>query len=106
MFDHINPLEEAQNITDQIVAKYHPRKVVLFGSVATDKKNPNDIDLLVIKDTSEKRIKRVQDLYKLINWSFPLDIVVRTPEEVAAGVVAKNEFYTEALKGKTLYEAN
>jgi predicted nucleotidyltransferase len=98
--------EEAQKISEQIVKTYQPERVILFGSLSNGSANPADIDLLVIKETNENKIKRAQQLYRKINWSQPLDLVVRTPAEVAEGLEKGLPFYQNALKGEILYEAD
>ena len=97
---------EAQRIAEQIALKYNPERVVLFGSLVNGSERSNDIDLLVIKETEEGRIERAQNLYKALDWSYPLDIIVRTPKEVERGLSQKNPFYLNALKGKVLYESS
>jgi len=96
---------EAQKISDQIVKAYRPERVILFGSLGRGGRFPADIDLLVIKETNESRVRRAQQLYRKINWSFPLDLIVRTPAEVAEGLSQGLPFYENALKGEVLYEA-
>ncbi|MBU4502417.1 nucleotidyltransferase domain-containing protein [Candidatus Parcubacteria bacterium] len=103
---HSDLKREAQRITSRIALKYRPERVVLFGSLANGSEHPNDIDLLVIKETQERKIKRAQNLYRSLDWSCPLDIVVRTPQEVNEGLAQKNPFYVNALKGEVLYDAN
>ena len=98
--------EEAQKISDQIVKTYQPERVVLFGSLSNGSVDPADIDLLVIKETNENKIKRAQRLYRKINWSYPLDLIVRTPAEIKKGLDEGLPFYKNALKGEVLYEAN
>ena len=103
----INKLRaEAQKISEQIVKAYRPERVVLFGSLSNRTANPSDIDLLVIKETNENKIKRAQQLYRKIDWSFPLDLIVRTPAEVKDGLNKGLPFYQNALKGEVLYEAD
>ena len=51
--------ESLKQIVDTIVDQYQPEKIMLFGSYAYG--NPDsdsDIDLLIIKDTSERFIDR------------------------------------------------
>jgi predicted nucleotidyltransferase len=98
--------EEARKISDQIVKAYQPERVILFGSLSNGGANPADIDLLVIKETGENKIRRAQQLYRKINWSFPLDLIARTPAEVNEGLDKGLPFYQNALKGEVLYEAN
>jgi len=97
--------EEAKRIAEQIALRSKPKRVILFGSLTNGSEDPGDIDLLVIKETKEKKVRRAQNLYKILDWSFPLDIVVRTPDEVNKGLAQKNPFYLNALKGEVLYES-
>lgn len=98
--------EEAKKISDQIVKAYEPEQVILFGSLSNGSTHPVDIDLLVIKETDENKVRRAQQLYRKIDWSFPLDLVVRTPTEVEEGLDKGLPFYKNALEGEVLYEAD
>lgn len=47
---------ELDNIKNQIVNKFNPKEIVLFGSLAKGTFRSNsDIDLCIIKDTDNKR---------------------------------------------------
>ena len=47
---------EVDYIKNQIVEKYSPEKIILFGSVAKGIfRDSSDIDLCIIKDTNNKR---------------------------------------------------
>lgn len=97
--------KEAKNITKQIVAKYHPEKVVLFGSVARGVKNPHDIDLLIIKKTKQSKLHRSSTVRKQIGFEYPLDILVRTPQEIGLALKEKHFFFEEVFaEGKVLYD--
>mgnify|MGYP001569682328 CR=1 FL=1 len=97
---------EAKNICDQIVRIYQPEKVILFGSLGRGHLTPTDIDLLVIKNTKENKIKRAQNLYRQLIWSLPLDIIVRTPAEIESGINSGSPFFKNALAGKVIYETS
>lgn len=97
--------KEAEEVSAQIARFYKPERIILFGSLGANSLNPSDIDLLVIKKTREKKIKRAQEIYRNINWSLPLDLIVRTPSEVERGLKKGIPFYENALKGEVLYEA-
>jgi len=98
---------EVKNITDQIVKKYKPEKIILFGSGSSGRyRRESDIDLLIIKDTKKKYLDRLQEVAKIANSKFPTDIFVLTPEELTRAI-AQNRFMIidEILpKGKVLYE--
>lgn len=72
---------ELEHIKEQIVESYEPKEIILFGSVAKGVfKTNSDIDLCVIKDTSDKR-KLLTEMYVGINSSVPFDLVLYTVEE-------------------------
>ena len=67
----MTPLEAEnliQSLLQKLLAQYQPQKVILYGSYAYGNPHPNsDIDLLIIKDTSERFIDRwtaVQQIYQ------------------------------------------
>jgi predicted nucleotidyltransferase len=73
--------EEIENIKKQIINKFQPDKIILFGSQASGTaKLGSDIDLCIIINTSDKRVL-LTELYSEIDSRKPFDIVVYTPEE-------------------------
>ena len=60
--------KEIKDITDQIVAKYDPEKIILFGSAARGNFTPDsDLDLLIIKkNTPLYGIDRMRELRRMI----------------------------------------
>lgn len=68
-------------ITEEIINKFRPTKIVLFGSVAKGIYSENsDIDLCIIKDTDDKRLL-TSSIYTEIDCDIPFDIIVYTLEE-------------------------
>jgi predicted nucleotidyltransferase len=88
--------------------KYRPHKVILFGSAARGEADAqSDLDLIVIKDTKESFIERLEVMAKLCPPDVHADILVYTPEEIRAMVGEENPFIIQALReGQLLYEAN
>ena len=81
---------------------------MLFGSYAYG--NPtehSDVDLLVIMARTRDRGERMSvRIRHAIPQNFPLDLVVRTPADVARRLRWGDPFICELLnKGKVLYEA-
>jgi uncharacterized protein len=103
-------LEYIQILTDVIVQKLEPEKVILFGSFAYG--NPtssSDIDILVIvKNSPINRIERTGKLYvEMRNYykDYSIDFLVYTEAEVEKWANASLAFITSVIKkGKTLYE--
>lgn len=94
------------SIVRQIVNRFAPDKVILFGSNAREENGPDsDIDLLVILPiTGSKFDKCLEIRAALRKASAPLDIVVSTPEEFEwrKDVVGTIE-WPASREGKLLY---
>lgn len=98
------------DILEKLVAEYAPQQVVLFGSYAYG--NPrldSDIDLLIIKETSERFIDRWVTVRRILSdpkRSIPLETLILTPEEVSRRLAIGDQFIAEILeKGEVLYAA-
>ncbi len=84
-------------------------KVILFGSYAYGIPDKNsDLDLLVVLNTTQKGIKRYAMISKLLEpRRIPVDILVKTPQELGEQLADFNPFLSEILeKGKVLYESS
>jgi predicted nucleotidyltransferase len=99
--------ELIDRITHTIVERFHPRRVILFGSRARGSVGPDsDVDIFVEMDTNvppPERAAQVSSVFGLRPWS--LDLVVYTPEEVARlrGINGTLLSVVEA-EGQILYE--
>jgi predicted nucleotidyltransferase len=92
-----------------VARQFHPRKIVLFGSYAYGKPSEDsDVDLLVIMPRRRERGERMSvRIRHSIPRAFSLDLLVRTPAEVARDLRWGDPFMCELLeKGQVLYEAN
>jgi predicted nucleotidyltransferase len=98
--------KEINSIKNQIVAKYQPQKVILFGSASTDAMNAgSDLDWLVIKETNDHPIVRSQKLYANINKNIPCDFIVYTPKEFEDRKDINDPFIMNIINyGKAVYE--
>lgn len=105
--ENITP-ELINYIVEKIVRKIHPEKIILFGSYAKDNFNQDsDLDLFIIKDSKEPS-RAVRKKLEFLLWGrkFPIDLIVRKPEEIEWNLRAKNPFYLYHIfrDGKILYE--
>lgn len=94
-------------IIDRIVVRFHPRRVVLFGSHARGTATAqSDIDLLVVLDqVADKRQAAVEIRRALSDLPMSKDIIVTTPEEIARRGDLTGSILRPALReGKILYE--
>ena len=99
-----------QTIVEKLLVEYKPRQVILFGSYAYGVPGPDgDVDLLIIKDTSERFIERRMFVRRVLSdpkRTLPLEILVLTPDEVAGRLRAGDQFLREIMeKGEALYAA-
>ena len=74
--------EEIQKMVELIVERFHPEKVILFGSHARGEAGPDsDVDLLVVMPVrGSRREKAVQIGVALQDIRVAKDIIVTTPE--------------------------
>ncbi|WP_375418891.1 nucleotidyltransferase domain-containing protein [uncultured Hymenobacter sp.] len=101
---------QIQAVVARIVEGYQPDRIILFGSYAYGTPTEDsDLDLLVIKQNAEpRRIERLLTVRHLL-WGGempPMDILIRTPQELAQAVADIYTVEAEAVeKGRTLYAA-
>ena len=102
------PTQTLEEMVARLVERFHPQRVILFGSRARGEAHEgSDYDLLIIAPSSEPRWRRSVPVYRLLaGLGVPKDIVWWTPEEVAAWYGVKSHFIHTVLKeGKVLYES-
>jgi uncharacterized protein len=93
-------------IVRRIVTALHPERVILFGSYAYGAPSDNsDVDLVVILETDARPADRYLAVSRLIRpRPFPLDIVVKTPDEITQALVKGDNFIREiVIQGRVLY---
>ena len=98
--------KELERVVRQIVERYRPTKVILFGSHAYgEPTEDSDVDLLVVMDTNENRLRAAANISAGIDHPFPLDIVVFKPGQLEASIKRGGVFATEVAKrGIVLHE--
>ncbi|MCY3723402.1 MAG: HEPN domain-containing protein [Candidatus Poribacteria bacterium] len=98
--------EAIQATCDDIVREFTPLQVILFGSYAYGTPTEgSDVDILVVMDIpkSEFRSKAVE-IQQRIPDRFSLDLLVRSPKEIASRVSYNDWFLREITeKGDFLY---
>lgn len=102
----LNFEKELEKITQQIIEKYRPDKIILFGSAARgDWNSDSDADLLIIKkDTPHYGCDRIRELSRILERDIPLDLFIYRPEEFNHGIERGDPFLKAILReGKVLY---
>lgn len=85
---------------------YHPKKVILFGSLARGEAHGlSDIDLIVIKETQKRFLERISEVLELCDPAIPVEPLVYTPAEIEQLLAEGNSFISQALReGRILYD--
>jgi len=94
-------------VVERIAAQLDPEMIVLFGSYAYGVPSvDSDVDLLVILDTEAPRRERSWLVSRLlIPRPYPVDILVKTPQEIEQALASRDFFIQEIMeRGKVLYE--
>ena len=98
-----------ENITDiarKIADSFNPEKIILFGSYAWGiPERDSDLDLFVIMESTERPIKRAAALRRVLKDRYvPMDILVRTPEELKHRIEIGDPFIKKILRdGQVIY---
>ena len=100
-------MEAVEKMVDRIVERFHPQRIILFGSHARGAaRSDSDFDLLIVAPSDEPRWRRTVSVYRLLaGLGVSKDIVWWTPEEIAEWRGVKSHFINTVLReGKVLYE--
>lgn len=100
--------QQIKEIVEQIAAKFHPEKIILFGSFATGTPSADsDVDLLVVMEHRGSSRKQAVKIMTAIDYHTPLDLIVRSHKQLHQRIEAGDFFLKEILdKGKVVYERN
>ena len=99
-------VREIESITEQMIEKYHPLKIILFGSaVHKAAESVNDLDFLIIKDDVPRTgLERMRELDELIDRNIAADMLVYRPRELEERIQLGDPFIKSILKeGRVLY---
>jgi predicted nucleotidyltransferase len=105
--------EMLQDIVQRIVSGLHPEQIILFGSYAyydidsfSSPTPDSDLDLMVIMETDARPVERTLAVSRLLRpRPFPMDILVRTPQEIHYALKSNDVFIKDVIShGKVIYE--
>ena len=101
------PQEAIDQVVQQIVEKFKPQKIILFGSYARGNPRPeSDVDILVVMETPLKEVQQAIQICQQIEYRFGLDLIVHTPKHLAERVKLGDWFLRDVLaEGKVIYES-
>ena len=102
------PRARIEEFAQRIAREFHPERIILFGSHARGNAGADsDVDLLVIMPTDGKtRYEQAFEIRQNVTADFPLDLLVRSPEEVQERLGMNDWFVHDIMReGITLYAA-
>ena len=101
-------MKKITDLTSEIAREFRPERIILFGSHAYGRPgDDSDVDILVVLRFKGKPVRKAIEIRNRVNARMPLDLIVRTPEQLADRL-AKNDWFLREIveRGRTLYEAN
>ena len=98
--------EKIEEFVNEVVKKFDPHRVVLFGTYASGQDSTDsDVDLLVIMDFEGRPQTQALEIRREIERNFPLDLIVRKPSEIDYRLREGDYFFKDIMEnGKVLYE--
>jgi uncharacterized protein len=99
------PRDVIRRFAARIARSFYPDRIILFGSHANGTPHADsDVDILVVMATRNQHDQAVRIRTEL-SAPFPMDLIVRTPENLKWRIAEGDTFHTEIVnKGKVLYE--
>jgi predicted nucleotidyltransferase len=96
-----------QKVCKQIVDRFQPQKVILFGSYAYGTPTyDSDIDLLVVMPYEGNELDKMPEVRRELSSAMPLDVLVKTPTQIETRIRMEDFFVREIMdNGKVLYDA-
>jgi len=94
------------SVSDEIVRKFQPERIILFGSYAYGTPTEDsDVDLLVVMPFEGKSVYKAVEIEGEVHQGFPMDLIAITPERLKDRLEREDFFLREVVTtGKVLYE--
>jgi len=90
---------QIRSFAKKIKEKFNPQKIILFGSYAYGiPKRSSDLDLLIIMDTNIPVRKQAFLIRRELKESIPIDVIVRTPQQVEERVKLGDFFIKQIIQ--------
>jgi predicted nucleotidyltransferase len=103
--DRAASAQQIEKLKQQLLEKYQPEKIVVFGSAAWGSGEADDVDILIVKeDVPRLGTDRISELYRIINADVAVDYLVYKPAEIEERVKLGDPFIKKIMEeGKVLY---
>lgn len=101
-------MEQIEELGRRIAIEFDPDRVVLFGSYGRGVPTADsDVDLLVVLPFEGKAVYKSVEMRLRLRPPFPVDLIVRTPDNVRQRLALGDTFMEDILEeGKVLYETD
>jgi uncharacterized protein len=99
--------KQIRDFVDQVVERFRPSQVILFGSYANGNPTPDsDVDLMVVMPHRAPSAQVATRIRLACPRAFPMDLIVRSPAELRRRLALGDAFLSEVTsKGIILHEA-
>ncbi len=96
-----------QEYCNTVARAFRPERIVLFGSYAYGQPSPDsDVDLLIILRFRGSDVAKAIQIRSQLDAPFPLDLLVRKPEFIAARLRERDMFIELVMtQGVVMYES-
>lgn len=96
---------QIDSITQQLIKKYHPEKIILFGSGASGQMGPDsDLDFFIVKDDKKDAYHRMVEVSGLVEKDIAADFIIYTPQEFSERLRLGDPFIKSIIsEGRVLY---
>jgi predicted nucleotidyltransferase len=101
-------MNEIEQFGRRIGEEFGAEKVILFGSYAEGRaKQDSDVDLLIVARFEGSSVDKSVQIRLKLRPTFPVDLLVRTPEKIRQRLEMGDRFIKDILQGgKVVYEAH
>jgi uncharacterized protein len=100
---------QIREFAHRLAERYRPERIILFGSQADGTATADsDVDLLVVmRHTAKKNVYKSVEIVTTLKPIFPLDLLVRTPEDLEVAKMSGDPIMNTILnEGTSLYAAS
>jgi predicted nucleotidyltransferase len=96
----------ARRVINRIIRRYRPKKIIVFGSFARgDVHQGSDLDLIIIKNTKQKFLRRMDAVLDLCDGEIAVEPLIYTEAEFKKMLGEGNDFLETVIsEGKVVYE--
>ena len=93
---------------ETVVREFQPDRIILFGSYAHGTPTEDsDVDVLVVMRLGRGQcdVRQAAAIRDRVRMPFPMDVIVRSPQEIARRLAQGDGFVADVLRrGRLMYE--